>query len=111
MKPQQPKNSNRLEKLKFPFRNDEDFQACVEEFLSGLQIEQELIKLRKSQGLTQCAVAEMLNVTQPFIAKMESGHLTNIELRTLARAVIALNGRLEIKIRAKAATRAARAHA
>jgi DNA-binding XRE family transcriptional regulator len=100
MKDQKSRTTGRvISKLDLPLKKDRAFQAKVEEFLKDLQVEQDLIKLRKDQGLTQSQLAEILNVSQPFIAKMESGQLTNIELRTLARAVLALNGTLEIRIR------------
>lgn len=92
-------------KLELPLNKEPDFQDKVEEFLTGLRVEQSLIKLRKEQGLTQSQLANILGVTQPFIAKMESGQLTNIELRTLARAVFALNGTLEIRIKPRGASR------
>ena len=82
-----------------PLVEDKGFQGKVEEFLKGLRVEQKLIRLRKEQGLSQNQFAKMLGVSQPFIAKLESGHLTNIELKTLARMVFALNGSLELRIK------------
>ena len=92
------KASSPVRKLRLPLKQDADFKAAVDEFLKGLRIEQHLIRLRKERELTQSQLAEMIGVTQPLIAKMESGQLTNIELKTLARTVMALNGRLSIQI-------------
>jgi DNA-binding XRE family transcriptional regulator len=86
-------------KLELPLKKDKAFQDQVDDFLKGLRVEQKLIELRKDQNLTQSQLAEKLNVSQPFIAKLERGQLNNFELRTLARAVLALNGTLEIHIK------------
>lgn len=94
-----PKKSPAITKLELPLNKNRAFQDKVDEFLKGLCVEQKLIKLRKERELTQSQLAEILNVSQPFIAKLERGQLSNFELRTLVRAVLALNGTLEIHIK------------
>lgn len=73
-------------------------QQQVEETLSAMRLEQDLIALRESQGVSQAQLAKALGVSQPAIAKLESGKAKNIELRTLVRAVSALGGTVNIQI-------------
>jgi predicted XRE-type DNA-binding protein len=74
------------------------FHQQVEETLSTMRLEQELIALRELQGVSQAQLATALGVSQPAIAKLESGKAKNIELRTLVRAVSALGGTVKIQI-------------
>lgn len=90
-----------------PLLKDKVFQAKVNEFLKGLEIEQDLIKLRRDRGISQSQLAKILGVSQPLIARLESGVLTNIELKTLARIVLALNGTLKIQVKKAASAQAA----
>lgn len=66
--------------------------------LAELRIEQDLVALRETRGLTQAQLARLLGVSQPAVAKLESGS-ENLTLRTLARMVTALGGELAITIR------------
>ncbi len=54
--------------------------------------------LREARGVSQAQLAKALGVSQPAIAKLESGKAKNIELRTLVRAVSALGGTVRIQI-------------
>jgi DNA-binding XRE family transcriptional regulator len=97
-------------KKKEPFMNwfagqlsaSPSFQQQVEETLSAMRLEQDLIALRESQGVSQAQLAKALGVSQPAIAKLESGKAKNIELRTLVRAVSALGGMVKITITGEA---------
>ena len=55
-------------------------------------IEQSLVARRDEQGISQTALAQMIGVSQPAIAKLESGRAKNIELKTVARYAAALVG-------------------
>ena len=78
---------------------DDDFDRQVEETLQAMRIEQDLVALREARGVSQTQLAKTLGVSQPAVAKLESGKTKNIELRTLVRAVSALGGMMEIKIK------------
>ncbi len=80
-------------------RTDVDLNRQVEETLQAMRIEQDLVALRESRGVSQTQLAKTLGVSQPAVAKLESGKAKNIELRTLVRAVSALGGTVEIKIK------------
>ena len=79
-------------------KDDWDFAAAVEAELQAMRIEQELVGLRTASGLSQRQLAAKLGVSQPVIAKLEAGKTRNIGLRTLVRAVKAMNGRIEVSI-------------
>jgi predicted XRE-type DNA-binding protein len=74
------------------------FHQQVEETLSAMRLEQDLIALREAQGVSQAQLAKALGVSQPAIAKLESSKAKNIELKTLVRAVSALGGTVKIQI-------------
>ena len=78
---------------------DPDFNGQVEEALQTMHLEQDLVALREAQGISQEQLARTLGVSQPAIAKLESGRVKNIELRTLLRTVRALGGTIEIQIK------------
>lgn len=70
----------------------------VDALMAEIEIEQELVALREARGISQSTLARMIGVSQPAIAKLESGKAKNVELKTLARYVAALGGRLKIEI-------------
>ena len=78
---------------------DADLNRQVEETLQAMRIEQDLVALREARGVSQTQLAKTLGVSQPAVAKLESGQAKNIELRTLVRAVSALGGIVEVKIK------------
>jgi transcriptional regulator with XRE-family HTH domain len=83
--------------LKRTLAEDPALAARVEKRLAEMRIEQDLIALRQSRGLTQAQLATMLGISQPAVAKMEAEG-GNLEIRTLARAAEVLDARLEIRL-------------
>ena len=79
------------------FLKDEEFRKGYEQELDKLRIAHALIKLRERRGLTQAALARRMGVSQPFIAKLESGQAKNYNLETLAKVAFALNSNLKIE--------------
>lgn len=77
---------------------DPELKRMVEENLAEMHIEQELAALRERLGITQRELAARMGVTQPAIAKLESGRVKNLELRTLLRWTTALGGHLSINV-------------
>ena len=65
--------------------------TTLEEFLDGLS-DAEL-------GLSRSAIARQLGVTQPTISRLFSGHVQNIELKTMVRVAEVLNSDLEFAIK------------
>jgi predicted XRE-type DNA-binding protein len=54
---------------------------------------------RAELGISRSAIARELGVTQPMISRLFSGHVQNIELRTMVRVAEVLNSDLELVIR------------
>ena len=77
---------------------DPAFNLQVEEKLQAMRLEQDLVALREARGMSQGQLARTLGVSQPAIAKLESGKVRNLGLRTLIRAVFALGGTLKIQV-------------
>ncbi|PIQ83073.1 MAG: transcriptional regulator [Candidatus Omnitrophica bacterium CG11_big_fil_rev_8_21_14_0_20_64_10] len=89
-----------------PFLKDARFRRGFEEELEKLRIVDSLIRLRERQGLTQSQLAKRIGVSQPFIAKLESGEAHNFSMETLIKLAAALDSELEVRFhphRAKAA--------
>jgi len=89
-----------------PFLKDAEFRKGYEEELEKLRIVDALIRLRERRGLTQTQLARRVGVSQPFIAKLESGEVHNFSLETLVKLAMALDSELEVRFhphRAKAA--------
>jgi len=78
----------------------------VEALVDEISIEQDLIALREARGLSQRQLAKVAGVAQPMIARIESGKVSNFELKTLVRLAAALGARVEITLQtAKVRTR------
>jgi transcriptional regulator with XRE-family HTH domain len=82
----------------------------VDELLNEMKIEQELVALRERRGLSQRQAAEMIQVSQPYIAKLESGRVKNLGVGTLLKYAHALGGSVSIEINAGRVTDGLRAH-
>jgi DNA-binding XRE family transcriptional regulator len=78
---------------------DSSLRQQVEELLNQMRVEQDLLALRLEKGLSQRQLARTLGVSQPAIAKIESGKVRNLELRTLVRYATALGGTVKIEVR------------
>lgn len=79
----------------------------VEEILNEMKLEQEIVALREKRGLSQRELAKLLGTTQPYVAKLESGRVKNLGLRTLVKCATALGGRVTLEIENKPASRKA----
>ena len=70
----------------------------VEERMNEIRLNQELAALRTRRGLSQAQLARRLGVSQPAIAKLESGRVKNLQLRTLVRWATALGGHVRVEL-------------
>jgi DNA-binding transcriptional regulator YiaG len=77
----------------------------VEETLNEMRLEQEIVALREKRGLSQREFAKLLGTTQPYVAKLESGRVKNLGLKTLVKCATALGGRVTLQIESKPAPR------
>ena len=59
-----------------------------------------MLETRRAElGISRSAIARELGVTQPTISRLFSGHVQNIELRTMVRVAEVLDSDLELVIR------------
>jgi DNA-binding XRE family transcriptional regulator len=79
-------------------RSDAQLRREVEETLNQMRIEQDLATLRERRHMSQSQLAKLLGVSQPAIAKLESGKAKNLELRTLVRYATVLGARVRVVI-------------
>jgi DNA-binding XRE family transcriptional regulator len=79
-------------------RHDPGLRDRVEARVAEMAIEDDMVALRESAGVSQHALAQRLGVSQPAIAKLESGKAKNIGIVTLARYAAALGGQLRVVI-------------
>jgi transcriptional regulator with XRE-family HTH domain len=78
----------------------------------GRQVAQDLVALREKRGLSQRELAERMGASQPYVAKLESGRVENLGLRTLVKCALALGASLRIELKPEASAPApAGAHA
>jgi DNA-binding XRE family transcriptional regulator len=80
-------------------RGDSEYQAAYEALESEFSIADALIRARVEAGLTQAEVALRLGVTQPAVARMESGR--NISLKSVARYAGAIGRPITLEIMPK----------
>ncbi len=73
-----------------------DLAQQVEAALAEMRVEQDLAARRAALGMTQTELAKRMGVSQPFVARLESGRVKNLELRTLYRWATALGTRLTL---------------
>ena len=101
---------------------DPELARAVEERLAEMRIEQELVALREREGLSQKELATRIGASQPYVAKLESGKVKNLGLKTLAKYAAATGTRLTVSFepaahhrkpaaKRRAATVRARSHA
>ena len=90
---------------------DPKLASDVDELLTEMKIEQELVALRVKRGLSQRDFAKLLGASQPYVAKLESGRIKNLGVRTLLKCATALGGRVTLRIEPRRETKAARSRA
>ena len=78
-------------------RMSPESQARAQAKAQAMLVEMPLNELRQARGLSQKMLAEVLNVQQPAIAKMEKR--TDLYLSTLRSHVEAMGGQLEVVAR------------
>lgn len=80
----------------------------VDEILSQMRLEQDLVALREKRRLTQRQVAKLLGTSQPYVAKLESGRIKNLGVGTLVKYAQALGATVSVQIKPRASPMAAR---
>ncbi len=75
---------------------DPELARAVDERLAEMRIEQELVSLREKEGLSQRDLALRIGASQPYVAKLESGRVQNLGLKTLIKYAAATGTRLTV---------------
>ena len=86
----------------FDYHNDmlctnAEYKEAYEALEPEFAIARALINARSEAGMSQSDVAERLGVTQPAVARMESGK--NVSIKTLRRYATAVGKPIQIVIR------------
>lgn len=76
---------------------DPDLARAVDERLAEMRVEQDLVALREKKGLSQKELAERIGATQPYVAKLESGRVQNLGLKTLVKYATALGSQVTVR--------------
>jgi transcriptional regulator with XRE-family HTH domain len=84
--------------LKERVDRDPQVRKMADEMLNEMRLEEDLAMLREERGMSQSQLAKILGVSQPAIAKIESGKVKNLELKTLVRYTTALGGQVKVII-------------
>jgi DNA-binding XRE family transcriptional regulator len=71
-----------------------DARQRVDKIKRAMQLEISLAELREARGVSQAAVAEILETSRPNVSRIEKE--IDVRLSTLERYVEALGGKLEI---------------
>jgi ribosome-binding protein aMBF1 (putative translation factor) len=87
-----------MEWLDGELEKDPEFRRRVDEALSEMRIEQDLVALREARGLSQSDLAKRIGVSQPLIARLESGRVKNLTLRTLARYAAGVGAQVRLQV-------------
>ena len=88
---------------------DPQFAREVEELVDQMKLEQEIVALRERRGLSQRQLAKLLGTTQPYVAKLESGRIKNLGVKTLVKCARALGGSVTIRFEPRGRRAVARA--
>ena len=84
------------EKIRETMRQDPEFVREWEALDEEFSMAEILIRARARAGMTQQQVADAMGVTQPAVAKIESGK--GLTLRTLKRYAAAVGSSLRIEL-------------
>jgi DNA-binding XRE family transcriptional regulator len=64
---------------------DPHLARAVADLVSEMKLEQQIVALRESRGLTQQGLAKLLGTSQPYVAKLESGRDKNLGIQTTVK--------------------------
>lgn len=84
-----------------PYLRDIRVRQRIEAGVQRLKVISQIVALREKLGLTQGDLARRVCVSQPYIAKIENDEASNLSLETLVKIAEALNGKVQIRIRAR----------
>lgn len=92
-----PRRSGTLDQWIEEEMQDEEFRVLWNQREPAYQLARQLLRLRKTQGLSQSEVARRAGLQQPAVARLETGaHKPSLD--TIHRVAHALGRRVEIRL-------------
>ena len=82
------------------YYRDKMFREKIEAGVQRLKVISQIIELRQRLKVTQAELGKRIGVSQPFVARIENDDTSNLSLETLVKIIEALDGEIDIKIRA-----------
>ena len=79
-------------------KTDLGLARAVEDLIAEMKLEQQIVGLREKRGLTQRQLAKLLGTSQPYVAKLESGRVKNLGVKTLVKCAQALGASVSIRM-------------
>lgn len=79
-------------------KTDRRLARAVEDLIAEMKLEQQIVGLREKRGLTQRQLAKLLGTSQPYVAKLESGRVKNLGVKTLVKCAQALGASVSIRM-------------
>ena len=77
---------------------DARLARAVEDLVAEMKLEQQIVALREKRELTQRQLARLLGTSQPYVAKLESGRVKNLGVKTLVKCARALGASVSIRL-------------
>jgi transcriptional regulator with XRE-family HTH domain len=77
---------------------DPPLARAVEDLVVEMKLEQQIVALREKRGLSQRQLAKLLGTSQPYVAKLESGRVKNLGVKTLVKCARALGASVSIRM-------------
>lgn len=92
------KRVNLKAKIERRRQQDEAYRQAFDAARDATLVSRQLRELRKARGLTQAQVAKLAGTTQQVVSRLEHPSYDGHSMSLLRRVVMALGGRLEVKI-------------
>ena len=92
------KKTGVMEWIDHELKADLRLARAVERLIAEMKVEQQIVGLREKRGLTQRQLAKLLGTSQPNVAKLESGRVKNLGVKTLVKCAQALGASVSIRL-------------
>lgn len=92
------KTTDAMNILKNQIKDEPDAQEMLQEATVNARVAQAIYKARTEAGLSQRALAKLIDTKQPVIARLEDADYEGHSLSMLQRIAEALNKKIDIKL-------------
>jgi transcriptional regulator with XRE-family HTH domain len=87
-----------MRRIEEELKADPPLARAVEDLVVEMKLEQQIVALREKRGLSQRQLAKLLGTSQPYVAKLESGRMRNLGVKTLVKCARALGASVSIRM-------------